>query len=376
MSTHTSAAVDRFPRRRSPAIMVVAILATVATITAAWAIPTEDPDDTDHTNGTVFNIAVVGDIAYLAGDFTSVGGQSRDNLAAIDLTTGRVTDWNPGANRAVYSIAAAANGTLYIGGKFSRVDGKRRVKLAQVSAAGSVLDWNPSVTGGRVETVAVNNGVVYVGGRFKAMSGESRLYAAAVDATNGDVLPWYPQLDGHVWDLTIDNGGDVWVAGKFNEVNGISQKGLAELHPVTAVKSSFRAGIRVPAFDTALNADDSRIYVAGGGGGGRVIGYAIDTSTGAVLWQAQTDGDMQAIAVSPEAVYAGGHQAFVEGQPRSKLAAFHPETGALLNWAPSIVGGKGPWEIVVTSSGLLVGGDFHRVSGEERMGFARFPGTP
>jgi outer membrane protein assembly factor BamB len=368
----------RFPRRQSSGIIAVATLATVATITAAWAIPAQSPDNTDDTNGTVYNIEVVGNIAYLAGDFTSVGGQSRDNLAAIDLTTGRVTDWNPGANRAVYGIAVAPDGTLYIGGKFSRVDGERHRKFAQVNAAGNVLDWNPSAAGGRVETLAVNNGVVYVGGRFTAISGVSRNYAAALDATSGDVLPWDPGLDGHVWDLKIDGGGDVWIAGKFREVNGDAQRGLVEVHPGTANKTSFRvdAAVRIPALDIDLNADGSRIYVAGGGGGGRVFGYALDTSTGALLWQAQTDGDMQAIAVSPQAIYAGGHQSLVDGQPRTKIAAFDPETGALLDWAPDIVGGKGPWEIVVTSSGLLVGGDFHHVQGEPHMGFTRFPGTP
>ena len=40
-------------------------------------------------------MARAGDIVYLGGRFDLVLGQPRHNLAAVDLATGTLTDWNP-----------------------------------------------------------------------------------------------------------------------------------------------------------------------------------------------------------------------------------------------------------------------------------------
>jgi hypothetical protein len=43
-------------------------------------------------------LAVSGSTVYVGGQFNSIGGQSRSNIAALDVTTGLVTAWNPGAD--------------------------------------------------------------------------------------------------------------------------------------------------------------------------------------------------------------------------------------------------------------------------------------
>jgi hypothetical protein len=90
---------------------------------------------------------------------------------------------------------------------------------------------------------------------------------------------------------------------------------------------------------------------------------------------AKTDGDMQAIDVSATTVYAGGHQGKVNNRPQKFLVALDADSGAVLPWDPGAGGGKGPYEILVDPSGLLVGGQFHRVNGTDRLGFARFSGA-
>jgi tetratricopeptide repeat protein len=47
----------------------------------------------------------VGNVIYLGGIFTSAGGQARNNITAVDATTGAVLPFNVNANDWVYSLA-------------------------------------------------------------------------------------------------------------------------------------------------------------------------------------------------------------------------------------------------------------------------------
>jgi hypothetical protein len=65
-----------------------------------------------------------GGIAYLGGDIrdplVTVGGMSRHNLAAVNLSTGRFTNWAP--NVAKYTQAmtlSVSGGTVLAGGAFT-----------------------------------------------------------------------------------------------------------------------------------------------------------------------------------------------------------------------------------------------------------------
>ena len=53
------------------------------------------------------------------GDFTSIGGQTRNRIARLDATTGLADSFNPNANDAVYSIAVQADGKILAGGDFT-----------------------------------------------------------------------------------------------------------------------------------------------------------------------------------------------------------------------------------------------------------------
>lgn len=347
-------------------------LALVMMATIGTASVEDQPDDTVDTNGSVYDIAVVGGTIYIVGDFTQVGDVPRNNAAAIDAATGRATAWNPDVDAPVHAVAAAPDGSLYLGGEFSRVGGQRRAKLAHVDAGGAVRTWNPSASSGRVQALAVHGGRVYVGGRFTQVNGQPRQHLAALGAVDARLVDaWRPDADREVWDIEVDGAGDVWIAGWFRRVANRQREGIAEVTAGGAV-TGFDASMDRSAYDLALSPDGRRVYVAAAGGGGRVISYAMDTSSGAELWHAQTDGDMQAVDATSTEVYAGGHQDLVDGKPRSQLAAFDAASGDLLPWNPSAFGGKGPRVIVISQHGLLVGGEFSRVAGEPHQGFVRF----
>ncbi len=59
---------------------------------------------------------------YVGGAFTTIGGQARNRLAAIDTTTGTPSAWNPNASGAV-NVLVLNGTTLYAGGAFTKVGG-------------------------------------------------------------------------------------------------------------------------------------------------------------------------------------------------------------------------------------------------------------
>lgn len=83
---------------------------------------------------------------------------------------------------------------------------------------------------------------------------------------------------------------------------------------------------------------------------------------------AGTDRRVRSLAVSNDNVYAGGIFAATGGQARTKLAAFNRNTGALLPWAPKVEGPGGNGGIVAMimspdQSRVILAGEFTSING-------------
>ncbi|MEQ3778315.1 MAG: hypothetical protein ABNH27_14500 [Alcanivorax sp.] len=154
---------------------------------------------------------------YIGGDFTRAGDYARMRLAHI-APSGRVTDWNPGANDTVLALALHGD-TIYAGGDFTSAGngtaGIARNKLAAFDASGELLAWNPYANG-PVKAIAVSDDAVFVGGEFTQIGGGSaaveRAYAAKIDF-GGALLSW-ASVPGRVNALAIHDD-NVFIGGRF-----------------------------------------------------------------------------------------------------------------------------------------------------------------
>jgi hypothetical protein len=153
---------------------------------------------------------------FIGGDFDSVNGQSRHRLAAIRASDGgTVRDWSPTASGgSVYSVKVYG-GTVYVGGGFTSVSGTKLPRLAAIDArTGSPLhgfDPQPDATV-RGVSVSPDGGIVYLGGKFSHVNGASRRNAAAVDASSGAVKSWSPDPGYPLLDIVATSTG-VYLAG-------------------------------------------------------------------------------------------------------------------------------------------------------------------
>jgi hypothetical protein len=164
---------------------------------------------------------------YIGGDFTSVGGVTRNRLARIN-SDGTLHSWNPNANNRVNTLLISGS-TIYVGGIFTAIGGQTRNRIAAVDAStGSATNWNPSVTGGPVNAIAINGNIVYIGGNFTTVAGTTREKIAALNATaDGTARPyltsWNPNVDGAV------NGTATLVRGVAGQVRK-SQSGFTRVY--------------------------------------------------------------------------------------------------------------------------------------------------
>lgn len=357
--------------------LMVALLLAFSGV--AWgATLSNTSDSVPQTNGRVNTIAVSGDTVYIGGSFTEVITQSgvavaRSRLAAINANTGRLTSWAPQVNRPV-SALAVGGGRVYAGGAFTRAGGVRHNYVAAIDAATGAVDHTfDAGTDLPVRALAASGGLLYLGGEFGAVNGEVRSRLARVDGITGELDPnWTPTADGAVRVLELSpDGGRLYAGGDFTTISGKTRRNLAALVASTGDLDTtwLRDYPGRPVYD--VEASGTRVYVAGGGTGGEAA--AFDASTGASLWTLKGDGDFQAVAYLDGQVYFGGHfRVLDDGTRRIGLLAVAAGTGALSEWKPKADRGVWALEADTLNTRIYAGGAFTKISGQPRVGFARF----
>jgi outer membrane protein assembly factor BamB len=337
------------------------------------------PAATWQTNGRVIAILDLGGITYVGGKFSRVSDHSGHtaavaNLAAFDTAGNLVAGWTPNANHPVKALAADGSRVL-AGGAFTTIDGRRARHLALISTSGSLAPF-AAHTNKEVDALAVAGGRVYAGGVFTRANGASRGHAAAFDTAGGALTAWDPRADGRVRAI-VPAAAKIVLGGAFTHAAGAHAGHLTAVDPVTGTASTWHTG--APAAVLDLAEEDGSVFAAIAGKGGMVAAYAADS--GGRLWQAQTDGNVQAITTAGGSVVAGGHfDNFCDlgtncAHPvvRRKIAALDEGSGALdPAWHPSINSTLGVFAALGTSGRLEIGGDFTKVAGTAQAHYARF----
>ncbi|MFM7059701.1 MAG: YncE family protein [Actinomycetes bacterium] len=355
------------------------LLSGIAPAGAAVAVT---PDATPRVNGTVWAVAQVGNRTIIGGDFTTVGGVARQNIAALTADGKLDQTFNPGADGIVYALAGSADGTrVFAGGVFLNAGGQARARLAALDATtgAAVPTWTAN-TDGDVLGLATAGDRLYVAGRFLTIKDANRRRLAAVDASTGAVqLGFNPWPNWTVKAVAVSpDTTKVYAVGGFTAIGGATRnQGAAELLASNGSATAFAPTKGGTVLAMALSPDGSRLYYSTPDN--QVFAYAPALSN-APIWIGKGGGDTQAIAASSTEVYVGGHfsQLWSTGTKlkRERIGSFGASTGAVTAWNPGADGFMGVWAMGITPTHLLVGGDFSNIGGAPQRGFARFAGTP
>jgi hypothetical protein len=350
------------------------------------------PDTTTPAAGgkpRVLAILPIGDRIFVGGTFDTVIDPAgitypAKNIAVFSATTGAADlSFKASAGDTVTTLATDGS-QVFIGGAFNTVNGVNRRGLAAVdSRTGLLTSWNATVNAGQVDALAYWGGSLYAGGNFGSISGSggtSRAFAAKLSSSSAAVdTGWSAAPNERVRALNVAvGGGRLYLGGEFSQVSG--RGGTNKLAAVSlssgAVDTAFVApptndGAYSPVYD--LTSDAFRVYAASAGGGGACA--AASATTGALVWTAKSNGNMQSVRLKDGLLYCAGHYggagSFM-GQDRQKLAAVDAATGVLDSFAPRINSSQGPWALAVDADHLYMGGDFNKVSGVRQPHFAMF----
>ncbi|MBU1942175.1 MAG: PQQ-like beta-propeller repeat protein [Actinobacteria bacterium] len=176
-------------------------------------------------DGTVNALALSGDTVYAGGEFANIGGQGRDHIAAIDPSTGSATSWMPDTNGNISALALSSDDmTVYAGGGFTRIGyGSYRNNIAALDVdTANVTNWDPNADS-VVSAFAVSGSTIYVGGYFWNIGGQARRNAAAIDVTTGNANAWDPDPNNSyaVYAIAV-SGSTVYAGGQFTVMGGRS----------------------------------------------------------------------------------------------------------------------------------------------------------
>jgi hypothetical protein len=222
-------------------------------------------------DSTVNCLALTGTTLYVGGEFSNIDGAPRAALAAIDLTGGHVTTWDPQPIKLysdpVISSIAASGSLVYVGGLFTSMGGATRTNLAAVDATtGLATAWDPMIDeftslpaprytrakapavrrvftasppgsprtlsspyGQGVAAIATSGDVVYIAGPFVAAGGQFRYGLAALNRVTGLATSWNPSESGCFGQTLAMSGSTIYVGGIFHLMGGRPLSNIARM---------------------------------------------------------------------------------------------------------------------------------------------------
>lgn len=311
--------------------------ASAATVTAtptiSWAPWKSCGDGSTENCAQVRAIAKTADgTVFLGGDFTQLrspdGSRSVavSNLAALGSDGAPLPSYTASTFNGVVHTLATDGATVYAGGSFTKINDRYAARVARFDAdTGSRLGFTSQVNG-PVLASALLNGKFYIGGRFSSVQLAPRGNLAALDAATGKVnSAWTPNAELIANDTSPNDskhnntpirtmaasldGTKVFVGGDMDRINGLDRPVVAALDPVDgAVDASFTPD------RSRLNKSYQAMQIAPDGQGGMALatggltnrGWRL-AANGAERWIINTNGDVQAAAISGGTVYFGGH---------------------------------------------------------------------
>lgn len=211
----------------------------------------------------------------VGGDFTSLGGQTCKYLGRLDLNGTLDLGFKPGIDGELYyakvaTMAMQADGKTLIGGNFTSVSGQPRTNIARLDANGVLDDGFSLGANGEVSALAVQaDGKVLVCGSFTMLGGQTRNYIGRLNADGTVDSSFDPGANGAVDVLALQADGKILAGGRFTTLGGQTRNNIGRLNADGTLDSTFNPGASGWVVSLAMQADGKTLvggdfYTLGG----------------------------------------------------------------------------------------------------------------
>jgi uncharacterized delta-60 repeat protein len=139
----------------------------------------------------------------IGGNFTTLGGQARNNIGRLNPDGSLDMTFNPGAGWTVFSLAVQADGKTLAGGAFTTLAGQASYYLGRLNADGTLDPTLSQGASGYVNALALQpDGKVLVGGSFSFLAGQIQRYIGRLNNSGSATQ-----------DLAFDGSSVTWLRG-------------------------------------------------------------------------------------------------------------------------------------------------------------------
>jgi uncharacterized delta-60 repeat protein len=191
------------------------------------------------SSGIIFDIVMQGEQILVAGAFDSIGGGTTKGVARLNANGTIDNTFNAGGagtNSGVSFIKLQADGKIVIGGFFISYNGTTRNRLARINADGSLdTSFAPNVGGmgdAARDAVVLPNRKIVVVGNFDSINSVAGNRIARLNEDGSVDRSFRSGTNGpvdYVHASVLQNDGKILVGGSFAGVAGKSRKNIARL---------------------------------------------------------------------------------------------------------------------------------------------------
>lgn len=199
---------------------------------------------------------------WLGGNLTDMEGNAAyDYLITYDPVAGTYSPpYSTAPNNSVADVVVHPNGTVYITGSFTSIDGTSANRIASYNGSTwSALGTGFDAAGTRIKIGP--DGLLYAGGSFTAAGGTTVRGIATWDGSSWAALG-PPSSGGTVNDFDWDKSGNLYVVGSFTNWDGTAASDY-----IAKWDGSAWSAVTTPVFNATINCikfDDTGNFYVGG----------------------------------------------------------------------------------------------------------------
>jgi len=332
-------------------------------------------------NGDVFSLAVQPDgRILLGGEFTVLGGQTRNRIGRLNGDGTLDTLFNPAAGSAVYSLALQPDGRILAGGTFMTLGGQARIAIGRLNSDGTLdAALNPAPYGFVYSLAVQPDGKMLVGGYFNTLGGQTRLCLGRLNSDGTLDATFNTGADSVVLSLAVQPDGKILVGGAFATLGGQTRNRLGRLNSDGTLDPTFNPGADAGVYSVAVQ-PDGKVLVGGSftnlAGQARYhLGRLNSDGTLDTAFNPGANGIVYSLPLQADGkILVGGEFTMLGGQTRNYLGRLNCDGTLDTTFNPGAAGGAEPHVASLTlqpDGKILVGGVFTTLAGQPRVNLGR-----